>query len=763
MDDAARIESSPSKLGRFRVLDARPVNLDGFCVEAPDMGLVAFASPHDPEPSLQLDDEGNVVEMDGVSAEQFDSIDVYIARHGIDTAVALDAMALDDARFARMMVDPAVPRAEVSRLAVGMTPAKLARVIQQLRAVELQMAITKMRVRSTPSIQAHVTNRLDDPMLLAADAATAVAYGFRELETTVPVLGDAPSNALAMLIGSQVFSAGALVQCSIEEALELELGMRGLTTYAETVSLYGTEQVFVDGDDTPWSKAFLTSAYASRGLKMRVTSGGGAEVLMGAAEGKSTFYLEARCVALARAIGAQGVQNGGIDGACVVSSVPEGMRALLGENLLVMLLDLESCSGNDLLISESDIRRTSHLLPLFLAGSDFICSGYGSVARHDNMFQPSCFNADDLDDYLVMQRDWGVDGGLRSVDEETIRRVRERAARAIVEVYRDLGLADLEPERVADVVRAYSSKDLTEADDYVPLSAATAILEKGITALDVIRSLARTGFEAEAERVLGMIRARIVGDYLQTAAIFDEDMGVLSRITDPNEYAGPGTGYLPSERRRSEIATIRQEKSIDDLLAEQAALSGDFVLSHKAESEPGHDPREVCIGLSPAFATELWVTLSGIPVSQVLREISAGLEEEGCLSRLVLVRSTVDLGMIGLTAAQLSGSGIGIGLQAKGTVLIHRRDLPPLANLELLSVAPYITREMYRQIGINAGRHAKGQRPVPNRNPYFDESCEARYQSKVCALIAIERAAIVQAVPVDVEAISTRRTTSQME
>ena len=123
--------------------------------------------------------------------------------------------------------------------------------------------------------------------------------------------------------------------------------MRGLTTYAETVSLYGTERVFVDGDDTPWSKAFLCSAYASRGLKMRVTSGGGAEVLMGAAEGKSTCYLESRCVALARPIGAQGVQNGGIDGASVVGSVPDGMRAMPAENLLVMLRDLESCSGND--------------------------------------------------------------------------------------------------------------------------------------------------------------------------------------------------------------------------------------------------------------------------------------------------------------------------------------------------------------------------------------------------------------------------------
>ena len=90
--------------------------------------------------------------------------------------------------------------------------------------------------------------------------------------------------------------------------------MRGLTTYAETVSVYGTEQVFVDGDDTPWSKAFLAACYASRGLKMRFTSGSGAECLMGATEGRSMLYLESRCIALTRAAGAQGVQNGGIDG-----------------------------------------------------------------------------------------------------------------------------------------------------------------------------------------------------------------------------------------------------------------------------------------------------------------------------------------------------------------------------------------------------------------------------------------------------------------
>jgi propanediol dehydratase large subunit len=366
----------------MRVLDAKPVNLDGFSVTNPDLGLVAMRSPYDPESSLVVRDSPGgrqVVELDGKVAEDFDVIDEFIARYGLDLAAAQEAMALDDVALARMTVDVNVSRAEVVRLIGGTTPAKLARVVALLTPVEMQMAMSKMRARRTPSNQAHVTNQLDDPLLIAADAASAVAYGFREVETTVPVLSDAPSNAVALLIGSQVGIPGAMAQCSIEEALELRLGLRGLTSYAETISIYGTEQVFIDGDDTPFSKAILTSAYASRGLKMRVTSGGGAEVLMGAAEKCSILYLESRCVSLARALGSQGVQNGGIDGVGVVSSVPEGMKELLAENLMVMLRDLESCAGNDNLISESDIRRSAHTLPVLLAGADFIFSGFGSI------------------------------------------------------------------------------------------------------------------------------------------------------------------------------------------------------------------------------------------------------------------------------------------------------------------------------------------------------------------------------------------------
>jgi propanediol dehydratase large subunit len=725
-------------VGRIRFMDQQRVNLDGFAAENPDLGLTALRSPHDPEPSLTVTG-GRVTELDGTPEAEFDSIDTYIARHGLDVAVAAEAMALADVEFARLLVDPAVPRAEIIRLSAGATPAKLARVLAQLRPPELGMAMTKLRARRTPSNQAHVTNRLDDPLLLAADSATAAAFGFREIETTVPVLGDAPSNAVACLIGAAAAAQGVLIQCSVEEALELELGMRGLTSYAETVSLYGTEQVFTDGDDTPWSKAFLSSAYASRGMKMRVSSGAGAEVLMAGAERKSMLYLEARCVALARAIGAQGVQNGGIDGASVAAAVPGGLRELMAENVMVMMRNLESCSGNDALMSESDMRRTSRTLPIVLAGSDFVFSGFGSIQRYDNMFGPSNFNAEDIDDFLAMQRDWGIDGGLRTVTPDRIALLRREAAQACRAVYGYLGLADFTDEHVERAIDAAGSKDLGETDTLAVLSAAHAIRQRGLTVVDIVVALDECGFPELSERTVEFVQARLTGDYLQTSAIFDEQLNVLSLVTDPNDYAGPGTGYEPTAARQREIDAIRQARGVEDLRESQARFAAPALLIAKGPAQPGTGPRDVVIGVSPAVGRDVWRCLSGLTVPEVLREILAGLEEEGCAGRIVRFNDTVDLGRIGLTAARLSGSGIGVGLQGKGTALIHRRDLAPLANLELYSVAPTITPELYRLLGANAARHAKGATPDPARNPYSDEAIEARYHTTVIALMELER------------------------
>ena len=71
------------------------------------------------------------------------------------------------------------------------------------------------------------------------------------------------------------------------------------------------------------------------------------------------------------------------------------------------------------------------------------------------------------------------------------------------------------------------------------------------------------------------------------------------------------------------------------------------------------------------------------------------------------------LGFIGHAGAKLSGSGVAVGIQSKGTVVIHQRDLDPLENLELFPQAPNLDLENYRQIGRNAARYALGKPVSP--------------------------------------------------
>jgi len=267
------------------------------------------------------------------------------------------------------------------------------------------------------------------------------------------------------------------------------------------------------------------------------------------------------------------------------------------------------------------------------------------------------------------------------------------------------------------------------------------IRQSGVTMLDVVTALDSCGYEIEAARLLAMLHARVDGDYLQTAAIFDEQMRVLSLVTNPNDYAGPGTGYHPVGDRLQEINHVRQERSVADLLTEQETGRSD-ALRVLGPATVSHDPRDVVVGVSAATGRRIWTTLSGLTVVEVLDELLAGLEEEGCRGRIVRINDTVDLGMIGLTAARLAGSGVAVGLQAKGTALIHRRDLAPLANLELYSVAPTVTAQLYRALGSNAGRHAKGSTPEPMRNPYSDMAIEARFHTRVVSLVAIERTCV---------------------
>ena len=540
---------------RIETLDARPVNLDGYINEWPEMGFAAMSSPYDPEPSVRVED-GRIVELDGKYREDFDFIDQFIADYAINIERTEQSMSVSSLDIARMIVDINVSRKEILELISGITPAKMTEVMNHLNVVELMMGMQKIRARRTPGNQAHITNLKDDPVQIAADAAEGALRGFAEEETTMGVARYAPLSAMALLIGSQVGRPGVLTQCSAEEATELELGIRGLTTYAETLSVYGTEKVFIDGDDTPYSKAFLNSAYASRGLKVRFTSGSGSEVLPISSEKKSMLYLECRCLFVTKGAGSQGIQNGSVSCIGVTGSVPAGIREVLAENLVAALLGLECASSNDQSFSNSDMRRTARTMLEFLPGTDFIFSGYAAEPNYDNMFAGSNFDAEDFDDYNVLQRDMQVDGGLKPVTEEEVIHVRNKAARAVQAVFRNLGLSPVSDEQVEAVTYAHGSKDTLPRDVTADLAAAEDVLKRGITGIDVVKALAETGFEDVAASVLNMLKQRVAGDYMQTAAILDRDFHVLSGVNTPNDYMGPGTGYRVDGERWEEIKQI---------------------------------------------------------------------------------------------------------------------------------------------------------------------------------------------------------------
>ena len=196
---------------------------------------------------------------------------------------------------------------------------------------------------------------------------------------------------------------------------------------------------------------------------------------------------------------------------------------------------------------------------------------------------------------------------------------------------------------------------------------------------------------------------------------------------------------------RSVIAEVIKEMTSQPASAASAPAAaapatlpaaGKMTLTEQGDAPKGVAPDEVVIGLAPAFGIYQTETIIHQPHDKVLREIIAGIEEEGLKWRVVRVYRTSDVSFIAHDAAEYSGSGIGIGIQSKGTTVIHQKDLPPLSNLELFSQAPLIEMDTFRQIGKNAAKYAKGEAPtpVPVRN---DQMARPTYQA-IAALLHIK-------------------------
>jgi propanediol dehydratase medium subunit len=156
----------------------------------------------------------------------------------------------------------------------------------------------------------------------------------------------------------------------------------------------------------------------------------------------------------------------------------------------------------------------------------------------------------------------------------------------------------------------------------------------------------------------------------------------------------------------------------------------------------GTNPREVIVAIAPAFGKEMNKTIVKVDHASVLREILSGIEEQGAVPRVIRSLRTADLAFMAHGGAQMSGSGISIGLQSRGTAVIHQRDLDPLTNLELFPQSPLITLDMYRAIGRNAAMYALGESPspVPVLN---DEMTRPKYQAAAALLYLKECQSII--------------------
>ncbi|MEI6858517.1 MAG: propanediol/glycerol family dehydratase medium subunit [Shewanella sp.] len=156
-------------------------------------------------------------------------------------------------------------------------------------------------------------------------------------------------------------------------------------------------------------------------------------------------------------------------------------------------------------------------------------------------------------------------------------------------------------------------------------------------------------------------------------------------------------------------------------------------LTEIGEAKRSTKPDEIVIAVGPAFGVSQIKSIVGVPHPAILRELVAGIEEEGLSARIIRCYKSSDVAFNAVEGENLCGSGICIGIQSKGTTVIHQKGLPPLSNLELFSQAPLLTLETYRQIGKNAAKYAKGEtpQPVPTLN---DQMARPKYQAKSALL-----------------------------
>ena len=439
------------------------------------------------------------------------------------------------------------------------------------------------------------------------------------------------------------------------------------------------------------------------------------------------LYLEARCVAVTRAAGSQGVQNGGIDGVNVAASVPDGMREVIAENLL----------------RDAPRPRVVHRQ----RHADV-------VLRHPPHRAHAAAAAGRLRlPVLRLRLDPGLRQRVRPVQlqrrghrrlprrparlglrgrvcapqsDDELLPLRRRAVEALRAVLDELGLARFADEDVEAVVAgARLARRAGARPRTWCRTPPTGSWSAASTALDVVRALAARGYERG-----GRARARDAPPAAATATTCrprrssTRTCACSRRSPTRTTTQGPGTGYRMSRGAPRRDGARAPGVGAGDARRRAGRARGLPRAARARARAARHARRTRSWSASrPRSRARSGSRSSGLTVAEVLRQVLAGIEEEGGSARLVRVRRTIDVGAIGWTAARLAGSGIGIGLQAKGTALIHRADLPPLGNLELFSIAPRVTPRAV-------------PRPRPQRGPL-----RQRRRARAAPPARVERAA----------------------
>jgi dehydratase large subunit/dehydratase medium subunit len=307
-------------------------------------------------------------------------------------------------------------------------------------------------------------------------------------------------------------------------------------------------------------------------------------------------------------------------------------------------------------------------------------------------------------------------------------------------VFDAFGFPPVTEEEVRLATTCVDSRDLPDRDRAADVTAADRMLAEGTNALDIARVLDERGYADAAAAIFEMQRQRVAADYLQTSAIVAPGGDVIASINDPNRYEGPGTGYRLEGERWERLQ--RLPHVVDARLLGTASDGEVAMFETLGEASPGTRADEVVVAVGPAFGGALSETINGLAHRDVVADLVAGIEEAGAVARLVRIRRSSDVAFIGHEGARLSGSGVAVGVQSKGTALIHRADLEPLDNLELFGMAPSLTLPSYRQIGRNAAAYALG-RPVAPVPTVLDNFARAKLIVRTTLMHARETAEVV--------------------